>query len=104
MISDERLIWLKDDWIEDEILDDGSNLKEIQEIQSALQELLDARRKIDLLKEDAERLAACLISPEEIVAHSKKCKRYRENNPNAECTCGYQDDYDRHEQVMKEVE
>jgi len=73
------------------------------DVESMARELLDARKKIELLIEDVENLNNWLSSPYEIRAHSTKCKRWRKNDPDVECTCGYQNDYDNHMRLMKEV-
>jgi len=104
MISDERLKELID-LNKYQLLEGRGHLsfeQEYRDIISGLEELQSARRKIALLKEDAEELYSWFgIGWRE---HSTKCYRYREADDIAECTCGYQNTIDKHKQVMKEVE
>ena len=97
-ISDERLNEIRDCLID--FLAVGGLRKDPKvtddELYYMAQELLSARRKIALLKEDAERLFVR-------ARHYPGCPSY-ELYPEDVCTCGLSKLDRLHQQVMKEVE
>jgi len=94
MIPEERLKAFAE--YEKGILDDWEIVAVANEILPDMaSELLEARRKIGILKEDAERLVGYLV-------HDADCAEI--TNPEAECNCFIAGALDQHNQVMKEVE
>ena len=73
----------------------------------ALREIMEARRKIALLKEDAERLAdlvLCLMKSVEEFYEQNEVENPEYQAANEVCLFGHENTLDRHNQIMKEVE